>query len=107
MFPSKHTFLSLEQLKIQGHRFERRSEMKHRVRYVLFACVALLGAALVLEACQPVRRFFGRPVFVQAGAQPVAQKQAVKGNPQEDAAKEAIMANVRAFTEAYNKRDTK
>jgi len=83
--------------------------MKHRTSYLIFAAAAVLGLALFLDsaACPPGRRFFGQPVVVHTVVQPVAQKQQGKPAAQEDAAKEAVMANVRTFAEAYNKRDVK
>jgi uncharacterized protein (TIGR02246 family) len=81
--------------------------MKRRAYCLVFACAGLVGLAIFLDgsACPPGRRFFKQPVFVQAVAQP--QKQEGKSAKKLDAAREAVMANVRTFTEAYNKRDVK
>jgi uncharacterized protein (TIGR02246 family) len=81
--------------------------MIHRGRYLIIAGAALIGVALFMEgtANPNGRRFFGRRAEVQFVAQPAAQKQ--PGGKAEDAAKEAVMANVRAFTDAFNKRDVK
>jgi uncharacterized protein (TIGR02246 family) len=83
--------------------------MRHRAKYLILAGAALVGVALFVEntASPHGRRFFGRAVEVQFVAQPVAQKQDGKTTAQDDAAKKAVMANVRAFTEAFNKQDAK
>src|SRR5262245_52953805 len=87
--------------------FERRCGMKHRASYLFLAGAALLAAVLILE----VNAFTsGRPTNEQPMLQPTAQKagqKQPKGKPvaQKDADKEAILANVKAFTEGFNKRD--
>jgi uncharacterized protein (TIGR02246 family) len=86
---------------------ERGRVMRNRAKYLILASAGLFGLVLFLDAaCPPGRRFFARPLLVQTVAQPVGQKQPAKGAA-DSAAKEAIMANVRTFTEAFNKRDVK
>jgi uncharacterized protein (TIGR02246 family) len=81
--------------------------MRNRAKYVILASAGLFGLVLFLDAaCPPGRRFFARPIVVQTVAQPAGQKQPVKGEANA-AVKEAVMSNVRTFTEAFNKRDVK
>jgi hypothetical protein len=79
--------------------------MRHRTRYLVLAGSVLLGLALFMEgtAWSTCRRIFARPMFVQAAE----QAQPGKGAGKDDPAKEAVMANVRAFTDGYNRRDIK
>lgn len=79
--------------------------MRHRASYLVVAGGVLLGLVLFMDgtAWSTCRRFFAQPVVVEAAEQAQPKKAAGK----DDAAKEAVMANVRAFTEAYNRRDIK
>src|SRR5690349_2998036 len=76
--------------------------MRHRARILALAGVVLLALLLLMDgsAWSRCRRFFV-PVAVEFAEQapPPAGK--------DDAVKEAVMANVRAFTDAYNRRDIK
>lgn len=75
--------------------------MRNRASYLLLAGAVLLGWAMYEIGVACPRRH-------QLVAQPVAQKQpADKATATKDAdvAKEAVLANVRTFTEAFNRRD--
>src|SRR5262245_46791435 len=75
--------------------------MKHHRSYLFLAGGLLLGFALY-----QIGAAGSRPQ--QPAAQPVAQREPeakAAGNKESDAAKEAVMANVRTFTEAFNRRD--
>lgn len=77
--------------------------MRLRTNYLLLAVGVVLGLALFLgETAWSNRRNAGQPVAADAPE----QKQPGKIKDKE-AVKEAVMANVRAFTAAYNKRDIK
>jgi len=79
--------------------------MRHRSSYLILASGVLLGLILFIDgtAWSRCRRFFARPMVVAFVEQ--AQPEKVAGK--DDSAKEAVMANVRAFTDAYNRRDIK
>jgi uncharacterized protein (TIGR02246 family) len=86
--------------------------MKKHASYLILAGAAVLGLTLFLdgEACSPRRRFLARTAAMHpVVAQPVAQKQPeTKGEEgPTDPARKAIMANVRAFADGFNKRDVK
>jgi uncharacterized protein (TIGR02246 family) len=76
--------------------------MKPHARYVILAGAAVLGLAVFLdsEACSFRRRFVAQTVAV---VQPEAKDAKGKLDP----AKEAVMANVRAFAEGFNRQDVK
>jgi len=86
--------------------------MKHPRGYLFVAGAALLGVALYQTGAACPRRNFvaAQPVSQK---QPVPQKQLIsqkqpelKGSAKQDSdAQEAVLANVRKFTEAFNKRD--
>jgi len=79
--------------------------MRHRVSFLLFAGGVLVVLMLFMEGTtwSMCRRFFAQPVALQAAEQAQPGKAAGKDDP----AKEAVMANVRAFADAYNRRDIK
>ena len=78
--------------------------MRHRTSSLILAGGVLLSLVLCMDGTAwSFRRFFAQPVAVEASEQ--AQPQKVAGK--DDSAKKAVMANVRAFTEAYNRRDIK
>jgi uncharacterized protein (TIGR02246 family) len=64
-----------------------------------------VSLVLVLDgtAWSRCRNLLAQPVFVEVAA----QAQPAKNPGKDDAVKEAVMANVRAFTAAYNRRDIK
>jgi uncharacterized protein (TIGR02246 family) len=72
---------------------------------ILILAGGLLGILLFMDgtAWSRCRRFFVRQTFVHAVEQAQPEKTAGKDHP----AKDAVMANVRAFTQAYNRRDIK
>jgi uncharacterized protein (TIGR02246 family) len=75
--------------------------MKHQRSYLFLAGGLLLGLALY-----QIGAAGSRPQ--QPAAQPAAQREPeakAAGNQESEAAKEAVMANVRTFTEAFNRRD--
>mgnify|MGYP002784758767 CR=1 FL=1 len=81
--------------------------MNYRARSIVLACAGLLGLVMLVEATgSPFSRRFRAPAVVQQPVvEPVALNQPGKPAAGEAAAKDAVMANVRAFTEAYNRRD--
>lgn len=79
--------------------------MRHRASYLVLAGGVLLGLLLLMNdtAWSTCQRIFATPIFVAA----VEQAQPGKAAGKDDPAKDAVMANVRGFTEAYNRRDIK
>jgi len=77
--------------------------MRHRVNYFVLAATAGLGFLLLLDgpACRSGRALVAQPVATQ---QPPAKEAAQKPD---DPGKKAVLANVRTFVDAFNRRDVK
>jgi uncharacterized protein (TIGR02246 family) len=81
-------------------RYEKGAKMSHRGTYIVLAGVLLLGSTLYLSGAGNSRR---SPPEAQPAKQGPGDKKPMP--PDDSEASKAVLANVRTFTEAFNKQD--